>query len=106
MNNPRNDDELFEQSTARLLSNLRELVRAIEETEDLQWRAPNEGRSGETLYTDTTGETVVDARRLRVRRARKHSIKSVARWADESSVLLSLLNSVVRPYEGGDNESV
>ena len=101
---PRNDRERLEQGVGGLLSNLRELVRALEETDDLQWRKPRAGNDKtHSGVSDPTGATVVDYERLRMRQVRKDVLRELEAWEASSARLLQRMNEAAEPYEGGDN---
>lgn len=101
---PRNDRERLEQGVGGLLSNLRELVRAVQETQDLQWRKPTSGPEDYTHsgIKDITGATVVDHRRLRLRQVNKDILRELEAWEASSARLLQRMNDAAEPYEGGD----
>jgi hypothetical protein len=100
---PRNERERLEVCVGGLLSNLRELVRALEETDDLQWKRP--GEAGGMLpvgYTDPTGETVIDYRRLKLRGVRRDVLREIGDWEAASRRLLNRLDAATEPYEGSE----
>lgn len=104
---PRNERERLELSLGRLLSNVRELVRGLDETDDLQWKKPQASSDmTPTGYTDPTGATVVDHRRLRLRGVRRDIMREIEAWEVASLRLLNRLNSAVEPYEGENHGDV
>jgi hypothetical protein len=104
-NLPTNERERLEMAVGALLDNLRQVVRALDETEDLQWLSPSGHGRLEAGYSDPTGETVVDFRRLSLRSARKLATLEIADMVKRLDGLLARFDRAVAPYEGSTDET-
>lgn len=99
---PTNDQEKLEAMVSALLSNVRVIVRALDETDDMQWRAPRTPAPLQIGYSDPTGETVIDYQRLSLRAARRLAVIELGKTVKALDNVIARLERAAAPYDEGD----